>query len=421
MIIGIINPKTDGNVVFANQGSVKVLTKYLEHEQNDTQEEGIFFNQNREGITATEVKNGIDQNVKGLRHDQEKFYSLYIAPSEKELQHIGNDDQALIRYTRKVMENYAFNFNLKDGGKLKAEDIRWYATIHQDRQVKFLDLVQPEALSPKEKSQVQKIIEGKSENSQSKIARIKKMAELRNANRLDPQLFQVGENKPGLNKHVHVVVSARDVEQKVMLNPRTRKSRFNIRNFQENSARDFQQMFHYQGKTIQEGFWKKMSERNKQYFAKKVNTVTEQVNQHIKAKLDPERLNKIGEKYNYSNTFFINLSKMKYKLLRGERMTDPYFYVAKGRDLKARDLQPQNAAKAPSLIQKSGFSQEKQDQGLSNQGQQKPVASTLSKLGKAVQQMSNAMLVNQSFFLDKEQEKLKSIRRRKFNDKDMEL
>jgi len=92
MIIGIINPKTDGNVVFANRGSVKVLTKYLEHKQNDIKEEGIFFNQNREGINAMEVEQGIDQNVKGLRQDQEKFYSLYISPSEKELQHIGNDD-----------------------------------------------------------------------------------------------------------------------------------------------------------------------------------------------------------------------------------------------------------------------------------------------------------------------------------------
>jgi len=165
------------------------------------------------------------------------------------------------------------------------------------------------------------------------------MAELRNANRLDPQLFQIGENKPGLNKHVHVVVSARDVKQKITLNPRTRKSRFNIRNFQENSARDFQQIFHYKGKTIQEGFWKKMSERDKQYFTKKVNALTEQVNQHLKAKLDPERLNNIGEKYNYSRTFFINLSKMKNKLLRGERMTDPYFYVSQGRNLKAKDLE----------------------------------------------------------------------------------
>ncbi len=167
-------------------------------------------------------------------------------------------------------------------------------------------------------------------------------------------------------------------------------------------GKDFQQMFHYQGKTIQEGFWKKMSERDKQYFAKKVNTVTEQVNQHLKAKLDADRLNQIGEKQDYSRTFFINLSKMKNKLLRGERMNDPCFFVAKGRDLQAQDLQPKNAmVKAPPLAKNTGFSQAKEGKGLSNQIQQKPIASTLSKQGKAVQQMSNAMLVNQSFFFSR--------------------
>jgi hypothetical protein len=41
-----------------------------------------------------------------------------------------------------------------------------------------------------------------------------------------------GESKPGLQTHVHVIVSARDAEQKITLNPNTTVARFNRVQFQ---------------------------------------------------------------------------------------------------------------------------------------------------------------------------------------------
>ena len=418
MIIGIINPKTDGNVVFNNTGSASALVAYLQHEK-DQQDQGIFFNRDRDQITAGEVQQTIDFNVKGLKKDDEKFYSLYIAPSEKELAYIKNNDQALKDYTRKVMENYARNFNFKDGRQLSSTDLKWFAAIHHDREVKNIDLIQENILSKKEKAAIEKLKSQNDPQSDLKIQKILERAEKRNMNRFDRELFRVGDLKPGSNKHIHIIVSARDARQKITLNPRTRKSRFSIRRFQEISAKDFNSMFRYKGKTIQDGFWKKYNERDKTYFDKKIEAVANQINPHIKAGIDPERLKEIGSKNSYSRAFFINLTKLKYKMLEGERLNDPYFFVAHGRDIKVKDYQK--------VIDQDVNLPVRNSKNLSNQAEYNhetnkatPVGSSLKKLGQAVRSMNQAIMVRETFFFEKEMEKFKRAMRNKFKDKGLE-
>ncbi|MEM6844989.1 MAG: DUF5712 family protein [Bacteroidota bacterium] len=127
-------------------------------------------------MAPEEVKTVIDQNAKGLRKEQEKFYSLVISPSQAELVHLKNDPTKLQEYTQAVMQNYAKNFNLKDDIQILPLELVWYATIHHDRTEK--------------------------EGEQKRMV------------------------KKGHHTHVHILVSAQDRNRQHRLNPKGWKSRF---------------------------------------------------------------------------------------------------------------------------------------------------------------------------------------------------
>ena len=129
----IIDPRRHGRFVFANRGSCSKTVSYLGHEARERGSETVFFNQDRADVSAEEVRESIDSNAKGLRKQQEKFYSLVLSPSTAELQHIGNDPNRLQAYTRQAMDNYARNATLRDGSKLASSELIWYATIHEQR------------------------------------------------------------------------------------------------------------------------------------------------------------------------------------------------------------------------------------------------------------------------------------------------
>ncbi len=203
MITKILKPSSNGKVVYDNKGSCARLVNYLAHEARPQGKEVAYFNSSRDDITPTEVTAGIDCNWKGLRKEDAKFYSLVISPSADELKHIGNDPEKLKTYTRQVMENYARNFGLKDSRRLEGKDLVWYATFHQGREYNGFD---------------QPVREG---------------------------AVKAGVAKPGLQTHIHVVVSRRDAGQKISLTPAGRRERFCIQDWQKQNAQEFQQLFGY--------------------------------------------------------------------------------------------------------------------------------------------------------------------------------
>eukprot|EP01035_Chromulina_nebulosa_P020719 gene20719-26863_t len=163
----------------------------------------IFFNS--AGIfNKKQVVEAIDNNVKGLTKKDDKFHSLVIAPSAKELEHIGNDTAKLKEFTIVCMERYASNFNLNSGKRLSEKDLVWYATIHQNRAYKGTDA---------------KVVNGEKKS---------------------------GDLKEGLQTHIHVVVSARDKEQKITLNPNTpNKNRFKMTAWFESNEKQFNRQFDF--------------------------------------------------------------------------------------------------------------------------------------------------------------------------------
>jgi hypothetical protein len=161
----------------SNAGSCGLLVEYLEKENRHplTTDHELWFNQQRDDLRPHEVRQGIDSNTAKLKQSEAKFYLVNISPSQKELQHIGNDPQQLKAYARSVMAEYAANFQKGLG----ADDVKWYGKVEYNRAYKWTD------------PQVR----------QGQILR--------------------GEVKAGYQMHVQIIVSRKDSANQRLLSPLT--------------------------------------------------------------------------------------------------------------------------------------------------------------------------------------------------------
>ena len=206
-----------------NSGSSSNLVEYLSKE-----EEGHFFNKNSIETPAEQVQKEIDGNVSKLTKNEDKFYMLSFSPSEYELkQMIGRDikdiseltpeeiikvKKDLEQFTHKGMDNYAKNFNREN---IKGrEDLVYFGRVETERTYKHYD---------------KEVREGTA---------------------------KAGEKRPGLQFHVHVIVSRKSADGKVKLSPNTRfrgatwqrdgqnvTRGFNYTNFTQDCHNDFKQEF----------------------------------------------------------------------------------------------------------------------------------------------------------------------------------
>ncbi len=225
--------------VGGNTQSCSNLSKYLEKENEgkDLSQSEYFFNNDSERVTVSKVIQNIDNNVNSrfLNETQAKFYMLSINPSQYELQHMaklatgGREISNLSEmssaeqvrynsnfkeYVNKTMDNYARNFNRG----ISVDNILYYAKIEQERTFKGTD------------------------------------QDVKNG------LARIGEKKPGLQTHAHVIVSRMDKEMSMSLSPlsNSRGSAkhqlngqnvqvgFNRDNFKELAERSFDEQFNYQ-------------------------------------------------------------------------------------------------------------------------------------------------------------------------------
>jgi len=123
---------------YNNAGSSRRLCDYLEYEDMERMEQGIytedFFNLTDDNIYKSQVIKEIDSNIGQLMKTDAKFYAIHVSPSEQELRAMGNTEQeqaeAMKKYIREVViPEYAKNFNKG----LSAEDIKFYGKIHFNR------------------------------------------------------------------------------------------------------------------------------------------------------------------------------------------------------------------------------------------------------------------------------------------------
>ena len=123
---------------YNNAGSSRQLASYMEHEDLERMEKGIytdgFFDLTEDNIYKSKVIKDIDTNIGQLLKTDAKFFAIHVSPSESELRAMGNTEQekaeAMKRYVREVfIPEYAKNFNKG----LSETDIKFYSKIHFDR------------------------------------------------------------------------------------------------------------------------------------------------------------------------------------------------------------------------------------------------------------------------------------------------
>ena len=95
---------------YNNASSSRQLASYMEHEDLERMEKGIytdgFFNLMDDNIYKSQVIKDIDNNIGQLLKTDAKFFAIHVSPSESELRAMGNTEQekaeAMKRYIREV-------------------------------------------------------------------------------------------------------------------------------------------------------------------------------------------------------------------------------------------------------------------------------------------------------------------------------
>ena len=300
MYVKLINPATHGKAAYSNSGSSAQTLNYLKQEAGRDGEVASFFGADRHDLSAAELMQDIDSNVKGLRASEAKFYSLVISPSESELVHIGNDEAKLKDYTRKVMEQYAANFQLKDGRQINSQDLVWGATLHQQRSYRGTD---PEVSTGKAK---------------------------------------IGEQRPGLQIHIHVIVSARDAEQRITLNPGGRRNRFDLMKWQAAAGKQFEKQFGYTAQAHEKLRPKQRDVSRDAGRAVKIGERVVALNLRVtkEERLDPQRVQQIAQGREYDKTFYRSLATVERRAQLGQPIDNAYHLLSTGRERP----EPQRAA-----------------------------------------------------------------------------
>ena len=82
---------------YNNAGSSRQLVSYLEHEDLERMEKGIytdgFFTLTDDNIYKSKVINDIDTIIGQLLKTDAKFFAIHVSPSESELRAMGNTEK----------------------------------------------------------------------------------------------------------------------------------------------------------------------------------------------------------------------------------------------------------------------------------------------------------------------------------------
>lgn len=208
-----------------NKGSSGALVNYLEKEndlkngKNSVPDYENWFNGVRNDIRRQEVRVKIDNNIAKLGRDDSKFFLINISPSQKELEHLfkqyseSGAKEKLKELAVKIMDEYAKNF--KKAGIQTNNDLLWFGKVENYRYYKHTD------------------------------------KEVKNGTK------QKGNRKEGRQMHVQVIVSRKDLSNKVKLSPQnTSKGRnekhsaklgqFNRSAFKQSGEEVFDDLFKFE-------------------------------------------------------------------------------------------------------------------------------------------------------------------------------
>lgn len=262
MYITITPQQTQGNYGQSVTGFVAYLEK--ENLELPLSQQEYFFNQYGDQIRSEEVIREIDKNTSKLSKHEPKFYSITVSPSKNELKQLANPSRDLKAYTEELMQQYVKSFNREiQGRKINISDIKYFAKIEHQRHYKGTDREVIE-----NQSTASKILELK--HQLRKVERGEQIGDIRNLNRQIHKLEGMaphqnngkrivqGMKKPGLQSHIHIIVSRKDASNSISLSPGSKykasevklhgklvKRGFNRDAFFENAEKVFDAKFSY--------------------------------------------------------------------------------------------------------------------------------------------------------------------------------
>ncbi|MDB4920225.1 DUF5712 family protein [Mucilaginibacter sp.] len=167
-----------------NKGSSGQLVTYLEKENRVAEklnQPEYWFNHERNNIQPYDVRYTIDNNIAKLSRDETKFFLINISPSEKEISYLkeqyGEDGakQHLKQYANQVMNDYALNFKRNNINSNK--DLVYFGKLENHRYYTYKD------------------------------------EEVKNGH------TKKGDQKPGEQMHVQIIVSRKDASNSIKLSP----------------------------------------------------------------------------------------------------------------------------------------------------------------------------------------------------------
>jgi hypothetical protein len=165
-----------------NKGSSGQLVHYLDKENRlfDLPKPEEWFNGTDNSVPSYEVSKSIDNNIAKLSRDDAKFFLINISPSQKEITYLkeryGEETarEKLKEYAVKVMDEYAKNFNRP--GIESNKDLLWFAKLennryytHKDKEVKDGTVIRG-TVKPGEQMHIQVIVSRKDITNKIKLS-----------------------------------------------------------------------------------------------------------------------------------------------------------------------------------------------------------------------------------------------------------
>lgn len=173
-----------------NKGSSAKLVHYLDKEDRLDKSEEQWFGHKLQIFESYQVRNRIDGNMAKLSQKEAKFFLLNISPSQKEITHLKSlfgEQGAKLEFKKfalKIMDEYALNFKRRnvEGN----EDLLWFAKLEHHRYYSYKDK------------------EVKSDQAKR------------------------GDPKPGEQMHIQVIISRKDITNKIKLSPKNNSRGSNV-------------------------------------------------------------------------------------------------------------------------------------------------------------------------------------------------
>lgn len=276
-----------------NKGSSGGLVHYLDKENRKdlAKQPEYWFSQERSNILSNEVRPAIDNNIAKLSKGDAKFFLVNISPSQKEIAYLkeqyGEDGakEQLKAYAASVMDEYAFNF--KRPGIESGKDLLWFGKLENYRYYSHKD---PE---------------------------------------VKQGLKKRGERKDGEQMHIQVIVSRKDITNKIKLSPMNnskgrntehskKMGQFDRSAFKASGERVFDSKFGFE-RGLTETF-RYVNAQKKGGFDERIALQTEKRNRESAKKLRPAA--QYSRKTTYKQASLLEKNKPSVSLLEREPKTN---------------------------------------------------------------------------------------------------